>query len=154
MPSSTQTSPTYTIEQFVGEKSFPSGLIEFFQEAAKQVAKMYSDSFDWRNFTLMKYAQSARLMVCYKDDKPVGVMLYQTFPSVFDPETIVCKQDLLYVKKGNPRATKLLLDEFIDFGKANANHVITMIAEKTNIKPRSLEKLGFKKLEVLYRLES
>lgn len=150
MPSSTPTTPIYTIERYVwtdGEL-----LRDFFQECAQEVSKLYGDHFLWWHFPVVTYSKEARLMICYKNGKPVGVMLYQIFPSVFDPSTLVCKQDLLYVKKGNPRATKLLLDEFIDFGKANANHVITMIAEKTNIKPRSLEKLGFKKLEVLYRL--
>lgn len=92
------------------------------------------------------------MMLCRRDGKPVGVMLSRLYDSILDPNVRILMQDLLYGKSGT-RASKYLLADFIDFGKANANHVISMIGERTNIKGRSLENLGFKKLETLYRLE-
>jgi hypothetical protein len=62
-------------------------------------------------------------------------------------------QDVLFTKKSSGRATHILMNAFIDFGKANANHLFTMVAEQTNIKARSLDRLGFKQVETLYRLE-
>jgi hypothetical protein len=59
---------------------------------------------------------------------------------------------LLYGVKGT-KAAYLLFKDFIDFGKSNANHIITMICKITNIKPESLLKLGFTEMETLYRLE-
>ncbi len=77
----------------------------------------------------------------------------QLYPHPFDPDVTVLKQDLLYVIPGYPKATRALLHHFIDFGKAHANECFTMLAMQTNIKPRSLEKLGFTEVETLYRLE-
>ena len=39
------------------------------------------------------------------------------------------------------------------FGDCEADHIITMLTSRTNIKPCTLESKGFKMLEVLYRLE-
>lgn len=121
----------------------------FCLNAAFELKKQYDSKFNPIDFT---FSKGHRLTICFKDGSPVGFMLARLSVSIFDPNVKILLQDLLYAKSGS-RAAKLLLDDFIDFGKRNANHIITMIAENTNIKERSFERLGFKKIETLYRLE-
>jgi len=104
-------------------------------------------------FNFFGYIETHRARICLRNGEPVGLLLCQIYPSTFDPTLKILYQDLLYGKPGT-KAAKLLLDDFIAFGKANAQHILTMIAKGTNIKGRSLERLGFTKLEELYRMES
>jgi len=90
--------------------------------------------------------------VCERDGEIVGIMLARLYPSVFDPGKLILFQDLLYVKKDVRRAAYLLLAKFIDFGKTRADHIFTAITDHTNIKGRSLAKLGFSKIQEQYRL--
>lgn len=120
--------------------------------AGKRAAEMYDGVLDWRKFKIDRYIRNHRVMVCYRDDRPVGVMLSRLYRTLLDPEKTVLFQDFLFAEPGT-RAAKLLLDEFVDFGKTHANHVISTIGLKTNIKRSSLEKLGFLKLEERYRME-
>lgn len=118
--------------------------------------KLYStigSEFNEWNFNLVDFMDENLFWVCKRDGKPVGYMMARLLTNTFDNNTIMLVQESLYAEQGT-RAAKLLLDVFIDFGKTNANHVITMISESSNIKERSLERLGFKKLETLYRLET
>jgi hypothetical protein len=124
----------------------------FYLEHGEKVAKLHGDTFDWAKFDVFRFARDHRMMVCRRRGKPVGVMLSMLLVSEFDPEVTILRQKLLYALPGT-RAAKLLMDDFIDFGRSRANHIITTVSEHTNIKPQSLEKRGFKKLEVLYRLE-
>jgi len=144
----------YTVECLTLEQILSGTLREFLAESADDLSARYGRTFDWRNFRIRRYLrQGGRIAICYRDGKPVGLMAARLFESVFDPEVRILMQDTLYAKSGT-RAAKLLLDEFIDFGRAHANHVLTTIASATNIRPRSLEKLGFEKLEETYRLET
>ena len=79
-------------------------------------------------------------------------MMSQIFSSAFDHETSILYQDMLYVREGRMTAY-LLFKDFLDFGKLHANHIITGINNNTNIKPQTLQKYGFEKLEELYRLK-
>ena len=80
-------------------------------------------------------------------------MLARLYTSIFDDETKILQQDLLYARPGS-RASKVLLDDFIDFGRKHADHILTTIGTETVIKGESLEKLGFSKLETTYRMET
>lgn len=124
----------------------------FFVEVARSASKMYGDLYDWNNFDLDRYLWSGRIVICERDGKPVGVMLSRILSSLFDHNVKILKQDLLYAQPGT-RAAHVLMKDFIDFGKLHANHIVTMIGEKTNIKGKTLEKIGFKKLEQYYRIE-
>lgn len=144
----------YTIEritnisQMTGELSL--WLREFGVKAAQDNfgSSTYMETFDY-----LDYAINNLLWICRRDGRPVGAMLASIQISVFDPDLTILVQDSLYVPESGNRAAFLLLREFIDFGKSNAKHIITMTASGTNIKARSLEKLGFKELERHYRLE-
>ena len=95
---------------------------------------------------------SGRITMCFRDGKPVGLMWAHLMLSVFDPGVRFYRQQLLYGEKGT-RAAYLLMEEFIDYGRKHADHIITMIGANTNIKCQSLEKRGFRKLEELYICE-
>lgn len=142
---------TYTVEQWHGE-DINKELFNFFLESAKSLANAYNNKFNYENFQLFEFAKENRVMLCKKNGRPVGVMLSRLAPSSLDPRVNILAQVLLYGEPGT-KAAYLLMEEFIDFGRRNANHIITMINTKTNIKRRSLEKLGFVKTEEHYRLE-
>lgn len=127
-------------------------LINWLSLIANKVNIKFNNKFNPQSFDLFDYVKYNRFVVCYRDEKPVGVMLSRFYSSIFDSNTKILMQDLLYTEPGT-RAAKLLFDEFLDFGKKNANHVITMLTDKTNIKRSTLEKIGFNKLEELYRME-
>jgi hypothetical protein len=127
-------------------------LLAYIARTAADVAASYGDKFDWRRFPLRAYAADHRFMVARRDGVPVGCHLSRLTRSALDPEVTILVQDLLCAASGT-RAAKLLLDDFIDFGKAHANHIITMTTPLTRLSQRSLERLGFERLETLYRLE-
>jgi hypothetical protein len=110
--------------------------------------KYLYDQFDLRTYLKNK----GRLVVCRRNDEPVGFMIYRLCEGLFPPFPKVLMQDLLSCQPKS-RAAYHLMKEFIDFGRANTDHIITMIGHNTNIKRRSLERLGFVKADELYRIE-
>lgn len=81
----------------------------------------------------------------------IGLMSCKLTGDHFNYHYKILRQVIFYSK--SYRASKILFDEFIDFGKNNADAIITNIAEHTNIKESTLKKLGFSKMETLYKLE-
>jgi len=142
----------YTIRQITNIEQIDNSLWEFLDLCAKGLSEKYNNQFNWQNFDIGSYITFGRFMICYSRDKPVGVMLSRLSPSILDPKKAILTQDVLYTVSCQ-RATYWLLRDFIDFGKKNADFIMTMIGEKTNIKKASLEKLGFKKVEELYEIE-
>lgn len=128
-------------------------LASFYIDEAENVSKLFGDKFNFKNFQFISYVRKNLVWVCKKDDRIVGLMMARLYGSIFDPETKILFQDLLYVKAGAPKAAYLLLKCFLDFGKSNADHIFTSTTDKTNIKGQSLERLGFKKIQEQYRLE-
>jgi hypothetical protein len=151
MTTSKQSTQIYTIERVTFETL--KSEFEFCKSVAESVAKTFDGKFDWRNFNVVRYVDSQRVMMCRRNGVPVGVMLASRYVSVFDSKKVILRQDLLWAKPGT-RAAWYLLRDFVDFGKANADHLITMIGDKTNIKRQTIEKLGFKKIEEIYRMEN
>ena len=145
----------YTISRLHTIDDFDAELAHWLMIESRNVSRMYQDIyfFDYKNFDYLEYARKGLFLVCRRDGVPVGVMLARLFASAFDSNSAILFQDLLYVKPESGRAASLLLKTFIDFGKANANHIFTAKALKTNIKGRSFEKLGFKKVEELFHIE-
>jgi hypothetical protein len=142
----------YYLEQIRSKEQIDDELFEFFKKSGEKVAAVYENVFNWKHFHLLQYAIQHRFIICRRKGKPVGVHLSRLYPSILDPEIKILYQDLLFAEPGT-RASIILLKDFLTFGKANADHVITCIGAKTNIKRQSLEKLGFKKMEELYRIE-
>lgn len=141
----------YTVKQ-IGSTDITPTLLEFIAIHATRLNEMYGNKFNWMTgFPLRHIIEKHVFLVCYKDEMPVGFMIATIQPMVFDINKTVLRQELLFGE--HPKATYELLRYFIDLGKLKANHVITCIGAKTNIKPESLRRLGFTKLEELYRLE-
>lgn len=130
-------------------------LASFFVIEAQKLSESVDGRFNGgKAFDFLSYARGSYLLVIYRNNEPVGVSLSRLYPSIFDERTRILKQDLIYVKPNSGRAAYLLMQQFIAFGKKNADHILTSKQYVgTNMKPRSLEKLGFKEVETLYRLE-
>lgn len=128
--------------------------LKFMLNECPKLAAIYGDKFDWKNFSLKSYAERGGIFwIARLDGEPVGFLMASLGRSIFDPNVTILFQDSLYVSCKGTRAAHMLLNEFIDFGKQNANHIITCLTPYTNIKRRSVERLGFSKLEELYRME-
>lgn len=143
----------YTIERLRKFEDFDKEMVEFLLSEGVALSKITGQKFNWRNFNALDYARNAIFWVARRDGAPVGMLLARLYGSVFDNQTKILFQDLLYVKPGNRKAAFLLFQQYIDFGKLNANHILTAAHDGTNIKARSFARLGFKKMEVVYRLE-
>lgn len=146
---------SYTIENLTIDSNPDPSVIEFLRDTAAYYEKTHhSEVFDPQNFSVARYLArtGGHMFLARRDEQPVGVMFARLLESIFDRQLRILFQDLLYVKSGNSRAAHFLMQHFIDFGRRNANHIITMITVGTNIKPRSLERLGFAELETLYRM--
>lgn len=127
-------------------------IFQFIFEGASWANDVYGKKFDFQRALILVVARDHYLGLCERDGVPVGFLGATLCRSIFDPNVRILRQDLLYAVP-KTRASYYLLRDFIDFGKGTANHIITTIGDKTNIKPRSLERLGFHKLEELYRME-
>ena len=126
----------------------------FIAAVGRHLAKRYKVGFKSEKFNLALYMDRGRMTICYDGKgRATGLMLARLYTSIFDDETKILQQDLLYARPGS-RASKVLLDDFIDFGRKHADHILTTIGTETAIKGESLEKLGFSRLETTYRMET
>lgn len=132
------------------EKSIGYLVYNFFMSELPHVENIFK--LDGSNFNFDQYAKNHYVWVCWKEGRPVGIMMAQLYGSVFNPDQKILFQDLLYVKKSTSKAAYLLMKEFIAFGQANAKIVFTCKTKHTNIKERTLKRLGFEKTEEIYRL--
>lgn len=147
----------YTIKRLTLEDLEPTApgakeLWVFIQKTAHQLNGFYDELYDWNNFPVPDLVRDHYFAVCYRDDQLVGAMVGTLSASIFDRKIKILRQITQFAVPGT-QAAYWLMKDFIDFGKLNANHILTNIGTKTNIKPRSLEKLGFKELETIYRME-
>jgi len=149
MKKSKQNTETYTIQQIY---KIDYIAMDFLYDAGHKLNNIFSQNYDFSKIDLQEYADNNRIVICRKGETVVGVMLSRLSRAIFDPTTILYVHDTLYTTR--PKATSLLLRDFIDFGKLHADHIITMTTPHTNIKGRSLERLGFKELETFYRMET
>jgi hypothetical protein len=76
-------------------------------------------------------------------------------PHVFNPEIRVLSETFWWVspEHRNTRAGLLLLNAFVDFGKAHADWITVALEEKSPVSDRCLTKRGFRTLEKNYLLE-
>lgn len=123
-----------------------------FMEMGRAANAVTGDRYNWDEFPLGHYLRHHYVALCYFNGVVSGIMVGQLMPAAFDNSIKILKQLVLRSVTGQKTAY-LLLKDFIDFGKNNANDIITNINSKTNIKESSLAKLGFKPLEMQYRLE-
>lgn len=149
----TTSSTNYTIEQLCGEDFERGDVLQFFKEEAPKIAELFDNKFDFKNTPLVALAERGKFLICRRNGEIRGYLICYTFHSPLDPKVKILYQLSFYVKPDSGRTAYHLFQRFIDIGKSEANHVITMLTSHSNIKPQTLEKYGFKELETLYRLE-
>lgn len=142
---------TYTIDRL--KIPLSEDEIEYLREAGPDLANMFDNVFDYKSCRLDKLINDYAFLVCRRNGKIRGHMICYIFPSPLDINVKVLYQISFYVKPDSGRAAYYLFQKFIDIGKKSANHIITMLTSQTNIKPSTLENMGFKEVETHYRLE-
>lgn len=144
---------TYTIDRLTKREEFVGDVWDFMLDMAPKMSGKFGDKFNYENFQIFKVAALGHFYICRRDEEITGLLIATLFPSFFDPEIKILYQQTLYVKPDSGRTAYHLFKKFIDIGKREANHIITMLTSQTNIKPDTLNRLGFKELETLYRME-
>lgn len=144
------TMTTYTVKRY---EDYTKELAVFLGNEIPKISKLFDNKFDWKNRDDFRLFRKGIFLVCERDEEIVGIHISFLVKSVFDENTRILQQQLFYCKEGSGRAAYYLFKKFIDIGKQEANHIITMLTSQTNIKPETLRKMGFKELETLYRLE-
>lgn len=142
----------YTVRKITGHYDIDNDMLYFFYKCAESHSENLGLKYDIDNFSLEDYARLNQVWFCFKDGKPVGFMLAVMGPASLDSNYIVLRQTFLYALPGT-RGASYLLKEFVDFGKRHANDVLITVGKYTNLKPRSLQRLGFGEWETIYKLE-
>ena len=111
---------------------------------------------EFKDFNLSDVAIARMLKYCdiyaaYEDFRVVGIMVTYYGRNFLDDK--IKTLTLEAIASDSPRATKMLLELFIDMGKKYADHLIMSKGVSTNLKSSTLIKLGFKPLETVYKLE-
>lgn len=126
-------------------------VLAYIRDRLQYLNKLNSFKYDVDKMPLGYLINKHVVLVCFKNEQPVGFMIAMLNNSVFDITIKNLTQLVLYSDK--PKATHMLVMEFIDFGKRNANYVAMSIGKFTNIKESSLVKLGFTKGDSEYLME-
>ena len=144
----------YTIERLRRPEDFRKDIKKFMREEIPKISQMFGDSFNFNNCSIFDIASRSIFLICRRNGEVRGLLVAFLYRSNFDKNTKILQQQILYVKPDSGRTAYHLFKKFIDIGKLEANHIITMLTSQTNIKPETLEKIGFKELETLYRMET
>lgn len=142
---------TYTIER----ATYPpqKELAKFLDDQLPVLFERFGQPYEKEKFDLKLMCEKGLFLYCIRNRRVTGIHISFLYPSVMNANFRVLSQQVFYVKPGSGRTAYHLFKNFIDIGKLEANHIITMLTSFSNIKPESLEKFGFKELETLYRLE-
>jgi hypothetical protein len=141
---------TYTIER---EMFYSKELREFIEIESPKISRTFENKFNHEKAAITKMIEHGIFLVGRRNGEIRGIHVSWLVKSPLDTETKLLQQQIFYVKPDSGRMTYYLFKKFIDIGRSEANHIITMLTRHTNIKPETLIKYGFKEIEVLYRLE-
>lgn len=144
------TMTTYTIERVT---ELHCDLELFILENAPQLNEQFGNKFDFRNANYKLMMKRGLFLVCKRNGEIRGWMIAFKSKSVFDTNVTILQQQSFYVKPDSGRTAYHLFKKFIDIGREEADHIITMLTSQTNIKPQTLKRMGFNEVETLYRLE-
>lgn len=144
----------YTIERLKRPDDFSPEIKQFLLEEVPKLSKTcFGDSLDVRNCSPFMMARDGLVLFGKRNGEVRGMVVASFLDSWFDPKLTILYQQTLFVKPDSGRMLYHLFKKFIDIGRLEANHIITMLTSQTNIKPETLERMGFKELETLYRME-
>ena len=152
MTTSKTDSRIYTIER-VTEYYKPSGFDEFIKQNAPKISELFDGKFNPSNAAINHMIKKGIFLVGKRNGVITGLHISFLINSPLDINVKILQQQLFYVMPDSGRMAYHLFQKFIDIGKSEANHIITMLTRHTNIKPETLGRMGFKELEVLFRLE-
>lgn len=141
---------TYTVERAT---EYTEELRNFVNLESKYLADLFDNKLDPSGAAIEGMIKHAIFLVGKRDGEIRGVHISWLTKCPLDMNTKILQQQLFYVKPDSGRLSYHLFNKFIDIGRSEANHIITMLTRQTNIKSHTLENLGFKELEVLYRME-
>lgn len=140
----------YTIERY---NTPTRELCDFIMAEAPELNKRFGSKFNFKRCNLELMTRKGLFLVVKREGEIRGWMIAFMTPSIFDTNVKILQQQSFFVKPDSGRAAYHLFKKFIDIGKLEANHINTMLTSQTNIKPETLNRLGFKEVETLYRLE-
>lgn len=141
---------TYTIERAT---EYETDLHNFLKQETPKISALFENKFNPSNAAVRIMIEKGIFLVARRNGEIRGIHISWLIKSPLDLNVKILQQQLFYVKPDSGRTTYHLFKKFIDIGKSEANHIITMLTSQTNIKSTTLVNLGFKELEVLYRLE-
>lgn len=141
---------TYTIER---HNSPTKEIVDFILKEAPELNKRFGSLFDFENASISLMMDKGLFLVCKRNGEIRGWMIAHMTKSCFDTNVRILQQQSFFVKPDSGRTAYHLFKKFIDIGRVEADHIITMLTSQTNIKPSTLEKMGFNEVETMYRLE-
>lgn len=92
--------------------------------------------------------------VAEKNSLPIGFIAGYFTPHLFNPEIKILNELFWWTQKGHHRAAFLLLQEYLRFGKSNAQWITLSLNRFTPINEKSILKRGFHEHERTYLLEN
>jgi len=145
-------STTYTVDR-LNSYTLNDEVFKYLDEVGPELSKKFGNKFDYKNSPVHTLVENTYFLVCRRNGEIRGHMICYIFNSPLDPEVKILYQLSFHAKPDSGRTAYHLFQKFIDIGKHHANHIITMLTSHSNIKPSTLENLGFTELETLYRME-
>ena len=128
-------------------------LLKFLRVEMPLLSEKFGNKFNPHKCALGVMIEKGVFLVGRYKGEIRGIMIAWLYKSPLDIDTTILQQQLFYVKPDSGRTAFLLFHKFIDIGKNEANHIITMLTSHSNIKSSTLRRWGFKELETLYRME-
>lgn len=143
----------YEIIRVKRPEDFTREMKDFLLSEVPKIAERFDNVFDYTTCSPFTIASESIFLFCLREGRVTGIMIASLGQSIFDHKIKILRQQLFYVKPHSGRTAHVLFQKFIDIGNRYANHIITMLTRETNIKPQTLESMGFKEMETLYRME-
>lgn len=126
-------------------------LWNFLAEELPELSDKYGNTFNYNNAHFEYLVKKNIFLVGKQNGHIRGIMVASLSKSPFDVNVKILQQ-VLFFSTSN-RVTHALFNKFIDIGKNEADHINMTLTDHTNIKPSTLKRYGFKKLETVYRME-
>jgi hypothetical protein len=142
---------TYTIKR---ERELTDELVKFICAEASGLNKLFGGKYNWFNMAVQEMLDKGIFLVGYKKGEIRGIHVSFLVNHPLDRKLKVLQQQIFYVKPDSGRMAFHLFNKFIDIGRSEADHIITMLTRHTNIKSETLINKGFEEIQVTYRLES
>lgn len=143
---------TYAIEKLDKYTVHDDEVVKYLWEVGSHLSHLFGGHLDWNSTPYELLAEHRQFYICRRNGEITGHLICHIYRSPLDVTKKILYQTSLHAKPDSGRTAWHLFQKFIDIGRKDANHIITMLTSQTNIKPSTLENMGFEKLETLYRM--